>query len=451
MKKSIYFLIGLVFLLCSGCEKFLDIKSNATYVVPNSVADAQALLDDMFRMNESVVPTKGECFVDDYYLGKDAINFYRGSDELKLYQWDFPEYFGNANDWGFTYSAIYNANLAMEIVQKIERTPNNALDWDNVIGSALFFRGFYFYCLLTNYALAYDEQTSDIDPGIPLRLTSNFNEISHRPSVNECFDQIIDDMERSLNYLPDYPLIATRPSRGAVYAMLAKVYLYKRDYPKSLEYSEKALLINSQLMDYNGDVDIKDLNSESTPFAQFHKETIFYTEMVRGLEYPFYRGTVDSLLYDSYVSNDLRLNLYFNLKDGRPYFRGFYTGNIYSFGGLSTNELYLTKAECLAKLDRNEEAMHVMDALLVKRIEGYRRNDYFNSSSVLEFVRLERRKELLFRNARFADIKRYNKEGANIEVKRWVDGIEYILEPNSRKYALPLPTDLVGFTGMPQN
>lgn len=451
MKRRILYLMVII-TLCTGCERYLDMKSNATYVVPKSIFDAQALLDDTFVMNEGTVPTWGESVIDDFYLESDALIFYSGSDNLEFYKFSYPEYYGNSYDWGYAYRAIYNSNLALEIIKSIERNNQNKGAWDNVNGSALFYRGFYFYGLLTNFALAFDENTADRDLGIPLRLNTNFNEISQRSSIQDCFDQIIGDLERSIDFLPDYPSILTRPSKGAAYAMLAKVYLYMRNYEKALEYTNYALQLNSQLMDFKSDSDIKDENPIATPFAQYHKETIFYAEMRAGSFYVADRGTVDSLLYRSYSTADFRLNLFFNSVEDLPKFRGYYTGINRRFGGVSTNELFLTKAECLAKLDKNEEALDVMDKLLDKRIKDYERNEYFVSNiSVLDFVRMERRKELIYRNSRFSDVKRYNKEGANIGIRRIVEGVEYFLEPNSSRYALPIPSDLIELTGMPQN
>lgn len=450
--KNIYRSMTVCLLLFSSCNDFLDIKSDATYVIPKSVEDAQALLDDVFQMNEESVPTWGESVVDDYYLTEETFNSYV-EDIRQFYMWNYREYYGHFNDWGNAYAAVYNTNLSMELLGNIERNSGNQNEWDNVMGSALFFRGFYFYGLLTNFALAYDEQTSDRDLGIPLRLNSNFNERSVRASVSECFVQIIKDLEASVEYLPDYPSVVTRPSKGAAYAALAKVYLYKRDYEKALEYSDRALQLNAQLMDFTGDEEISDVNATRTPFLKFNKETIFYAEMQTTLRNTALKGIIDSALYRTYTINDKRRSLFFHLSGGLPAFRGNYTGTIKGFGGLSTNELYLTKSECLAFLDRREEALGVINQLLIKRINGYSGNNdkITTKESMLQFIRLERRKELIYRNSRFADIKRYNKEGANITVRRVIDGKEYLLEPNSNKYALPLPADLIDFTNMPQN
>jgi len=74
-----------------------------------------------------------------------------------------------------------------------------------------------------------------------------------------------------------------------------------------------------------------------------------------------------------------------------------------------------------------------------------------NSQEALSTILKERRKELLMRDLRWQDIKRLNKEGANISIKRIIDSKTYELPPNSSKFALPLPAYIIKMTGMPQN
>ena len=64
---------------------------------------------------------------------------------------------------------------------------------------------------------------------------------------------------------------------------------------------------------------------------------------------------------------------------------------------------------------------------------------------------VERRKELTKRGVRWIDIKRVNKEGANIILKRVEDEGVYTLLPDANFYALPIPDDIIKQTGMPQN
>ena len=69
----------------------------------------------------------------------------------------------------------------------------------------------------------------------------------------------------------------------------------------------------------------------------------------------------------------------------------------------------------------------------------------------LNKVLTERRKELVFRRLRWMDIKRLNKEGANIKLRRNINDRQYSLAPNNLRFALPIPEEVILISGMAQN
>lgn len=446
-------IVVVLWITLGGCNQFLDVKSDSSYVIPSSLQDIQAILDDVDRrMNLSTVPSLGESVSDNFYILERTFN---QMDERQrgFYTWDYPEYFGVDLDWAAGYAPVFNANLALELLARHVRTQSNSKEWDNIMGSALFFRSFYFYCLLVQFGPAYNEATAQADLGIVLRLSSDFNIAGKRSSVYDCFKQITMDLEEAILYLPDYPQHVMRPSKGAAYALLSRLFLYKGDYEEALKYADLSLGLHDQLMDFNGDADLLDPKSPA-PITQFNKETIFYAEQTPALIFSNERGVVDSTLWKSYFDHDLRRVFFFTGEGSEVYFKGSYSGTPWlAFGGLSTNEVYLNKAECLALLDRFDEAADVLNFFLTNRMDihspAYSR--ITKTDGILDVIRTERRKELVFRNLRFGDIKRYNLEGANIILKRIVAGKVYELEPNSPKYALPLPSDWIKFTDNKQN
>lgn len=435
-----------------ACESYLDLKSDATITTPNTLKDLQALLDDSRIMNLRLSPSLGESVADDYYIPDNLLNSFN-SVVLDLYLWRPIEFLGVGNDWGRGYQAIYNANLVLDLIKTIERTELNKHDYDQVLGSAYFYRAFYFLDLTVQYGHAFSEESADKDLGIALRLTSDFNVPSTRATVRQCYEQVIEDLNNSISLLTEYPQHPMRPSQGAGYALLARTYLFMRKYDLALEFSEKALQLNNQLMDLNGDTDILDFSS-NTPIKKYNKETIFYAEASTGPIYLTIRGIIDSTLYRSYVESDLRKKMFFNIIDDNPYFKANYTGSqVVTFSGLSTNELYLIKAESQAYLGNFNQGMDALNSLLKKRIDRdvFQEISASNKESALRIIREERRKELLIRNLRWADIKRYNKEGANIVLRRKVNGQLFELQPNDPFYALPIPKAIIDLTDMPQN
>lgn len=453
-KLYCYLFIGLIF---SSCTQFLDIKSDEKLLVPNSVEDAQYLLDGFDVMNAQSVPARGEDMVDDHYIPESV---YSGLSEYirAYYLWDFHDYYGTNNDWAKAYSPIYYSNMALEILERNSRTSVNSKEWDLAKGSALFYRSFYFYKLLGVFAKAYDRNTESQDLGIPLKLNTDFNQLSVRASVKECYDQIFKDLHDALPLLPNHPEHVSRPSKAAVFALLSNIHHYRREYEESLKFAEQALNIKNDLIDFNGDTDLLPFNSSNnTPHViKFNKETIFYAEHCNSV-YAFNPNNinVDSILLQSFSESDLRKQAFFRIVGNQYIFKGNLTG-VYArrFGGLGTSELYLNKAESLVKLNRLVEAIDVLNIIFKHRHANgaslYNIED-FNQISLLNEIRKERRRELILRGVRFTDIKRYNMEGENIIIKRVIDGKEYLLEPNSSKYALPIPKDIIDITGMPQN
>jgi hypothetical protein len=452
-------LITVAFILIGGCKKFLDKKQNESLVVPENLSDLQAILDDLASMNKSCTPSYGETSSDEYFLTTDLYNtaesIVQGSQ--KLYTWQYYPITGAGNDWGACYQPIYNSNLVLNILKTIPKTNLNSDSWNNVCGSAKFFRAYYFSQLLWNYAKAYDSSTADKDLGIVLRLTSDFNVPSVRATNKQSYQQAIKDAKECLLQLPTYPLIVTRPSKMAAYGLLSRIYLSMREYKYALLYADSCLRLNSEIMDFNDNTNFNIDIMANGPFKPLNKEIIFYSEMNR---YNFLYNTVsfsriDTMLYKSYSNNDLRLDAYFATKpDGYQIFKGSYANSYsYCFSGIATDEMYLIKAECLIRAGALEEGVNNLDYLLQRRyLTGtYIPPEFSTLSEGLDFVLNERKKELFMRGLRWMDIKRLNKEGRNIILKRVVDGKTYSLPANSDFYALPIPEDIVQMTAIEQN
>lgn len=132
---------------------------------------------------------------------------------------------------------------------------------------------------------------------------------SVRASVKESYNKVISDAKESISYLPDVPLHPMRPSKPAAYGLLARTYLTIRQYDSASKYANLYLLSNNQLINFNGDADIiRSFAGLSSPFKQFNKETIFYTEEgidLSNLTSPIF-ASIDTILYSSYANNDWR-------------------------------------------------------------------------------------------------------------------------------------------------
>ncbi|QEC67923.1 RagB/SusD family nutrient uptake outer membrane protein [Panacibacter ginsenosidivorans] len=455
MKTILHLLLAALFFAACKKSSFLDKRPDQSLVVPQTLTDMQALLDNDRVMNGAggfgVVPALGEMGTTDYFLEEQDLNGFIPPMERNAYTWQKTIYNGETvPDWNLPYAAVFYANNALEGIEKIERTNANAQAWDNVKGSALFYRAYMFYQLAQVFAAVYDSSTAATDKGIPLRLKADINETISRSTVQQTYDRIIEDLNEALPLLPSLPLYATRPSKAAVYALLSKVYLNVYDYAKANENATNCLQLQDELMDYN-EVD----TTVTFPFQPLNSETIFFEAAIPHLSVtPFVAG-IDTALYNSYTADDLRKKLFFTQKEsGVITFMGSY-GLYDLFNGIATDEIMLIQAECLARMNKTTEALNVLNNLLVTRFRTgtYVPYEASNAEEALDITLTERRKELIMRGTRWTDLRRLNEDPLTTTIlQRTVQGTTYTLPPNDPRYVYPIPDDVIGYNpGMFQN
>ena len=435
-----------------SCKKFLDAKSNDKFTTPTTLADLQAMMDNSEKMNNKS-PSYDEASADDYFLTPE--NFARLNIRAQqAYVWEQNPN-EHPNDWGRLSETVYGTNVCLETAEKLINSGTPRQELNNVIGSALFYRAFAWLKQSWIYCQTYDESSAKTDLGIVIRKISDINMPSKRSDLETVYSQIIGDLKQAIELLPNTQLHVLRPTKAAAYALLARTYLSMRKYEQTLQNAEKCLAIKSDLIDYNT------INTTNTaPFQSYNPEVIFHAEIS---SYSYFNiqatyGTVDSTLYTSYNQNDLRKSVFFAPTGKYNYFKGTYLsralGSGSTFTGLATDEVYLMKAECLARKGNADEAMATLNILMKKRWKStvpFPAVVASSSADALAIVLRERRKELLFRGLRWMDIKRLNKEGYQISLRRILAGTPYTLEPNSIKFALPIPMDIIQLTGIPQN
>lgn len=450
------FLAVFCVLSSTSCKKFLDAKPDQSLVVPTTLDDLQAILDRSSLMAEGT--SFGEASADNYYVTENTYD--RFNEEMqKAYIWENFSY-SYRNDWARVYDVIFPSNLVLEELEKITPRENQIAEWNNLKGSALLFRALSLQQGAFIFCKAYDPSTAADDLGLVLRLKSDFNLPSpQRSSVSETYERIIGDLKQAAPLLPPSPIHPMRPSRAAAYGLLARTYMSMNNYDSCLKYSNLCLQIQDDLFDFNSLTDInalfafpslkKDLSKE------LNKEVIMMTLASQliyiGISYSY--GVVDTTLYASYSDNDLRKYAYFQPTVNGINFKGSYSGTFELFIGLATDEVFLMRAECYARKGEKEAALADLNRLLASKFETATFVPLEAASAIeaLNIILAERRKELIFRNLRWMDIKRLNLMGANIVLTRKIRGEMYQLMPNDNRYALPLPEDIIRMTGIAQN
>jgi len=460
-RKYILLAMAVIFIAISqaGCKKYLDAKSNQAFVTPQSLNDLQALLDNSSQINLGQYPGLLEMATDDFFLSYTQLSALTPF-EQESYTWstqmNFDQSATNQN-WLNAFRPVFISNAVLDELENVDK--NDHTFSQRIEGSALFIRAFSLWNLAQVFCPPYEKGGSNNAPGLPLRTTPDFNVPSVRSTVSETYSKIIDDLKGAIKLLPVKQLYPTRPGKWAAYAALARTYLSMEEYSLAGVYADSCLQIDRTLIDYNTLTP-----TAARPFAVFHPETIFFSYSNGASILNPTRANIDTLLYRSYLSNDLRKTVFFQSSTGGNVgFKGSYSGSLSGtfFNGLATDELYLIKAECLAREGKYLESMTWLNSLLFTRWNTKGGTPFQNvvansSEEALFKILLERRKELLMRGLRWSDLRRLNRDPRfSKDLIRIIDTgslkTSYILKPGSLNYTMEIPADVIRITGMQQN
>jgi len=446
MFKKLFKLMASSFLLLSSCNNYLDLKPDAKMVIPKTLEDCELLLNDYSTMNTKY-PTYGEVAADNYYLTSSSWKGIADIDERNVYIWS-DEPIVSTNQWQGPYKAIYQANQVLSVLAEI--TDRSGDRWKVCNANALFFRAFAMHQLMNVFTAPYDKKTANEALGLPIKLSPNLDERSVRASLNETCLQIIKDYTIAAHDLPAQAENKGLPRRAAAYAGLARLYLGMQDNERAFQYADSALALQPALLDYNM------LNANATlPFSRFNAEVLFSATSSSSYALGQSYALVDTALFRSYATNDLRRGLFFRQTGNGMVFKGSYDNSLSGiFVGLTTAEMYLTRAEAAARLGKLEAATEDLNTFRSLRYKAASINRFesTDATALLKEVLLERRKELIFRGLRWADLKRLNQEENSAQtLTRMIDDKSYMLKPNSKKYAILIPQVAIQESDMKQN
>lgn len=440
--KNILLWTCCIFLSCG--KGFLDAKPDKALVVPATLHDYRALLDDS-QQQINQTPGLTELSIDDLYCTDgfwDTGSLTRGN----AYLWKADIYAGEdafmGVDWITMYAQVLRTNAVLEGLREIERDDRNGALYDEIRGTALFFRAWHFFSLLQSFSLPYDPATANHDLGIVLKLSADINEHTTRADVETSYQQVLSDLTGAVDLLPNRTAYVSRPNLAAAYAMLARVYLSRFDYVNAANFADLALAQSNELMDFN----TLDLAGRfPDPFTGYNPEMILYSMPILFSSPYFQQGYIEEELYASYLEGDLRKHMFFKEDDeGRA--RGkatYYAVDVFPMTGITTPELYLIKAECLVRTGQVDVGLSVLHELLRMRWDattGYLPENTSNDEEALRMVLAERRKELVFKGLRWYDLRRLNKDPRFAKTLiRTYKGETYTLAPESKRYAFPIP------------
>ncbi|HEY0272296.1 MAG TPA: RagB/SusD family nutrient uptake outer membrane protein [Chitinophaga sp.] len=429
-----------------SCKKYLDIKPKGVFV-PQAISDYRLLLDATSSNQKSAgffnTFSNDVLYSDDMTFNPfsvtmadaHALNAYRFLPDIYLESESDP-------DWDAMYNQIYTCNIV--IGQVMNATGGTLPEKQKLLAEARVHRAFAYFTLVNLYAKQYTPASAGTDPGVPLRVTTDFEEKLPRRSVQEVYDYLVNDLQAAVPYLPATPdaTATNRPVQPTAYTLLARAALFMGQYEQAHAYADSALQDYSTLADFNTLPPNPAFPSALVyPINFKNPETLMEITTISPISL-FYAS--NELLAAFPDNNDLRKTTFF-IADNQL---GLNFGSISMewFGrqptkGPSVPEAYLVRAESSARLGNAADAVADLNLLRSKR---FRTGSSYqvsapNAAAALALVKAERRRELAFRGFRFFDVKRYNAyDGDNINIMHTDPEGTYTLAANSNGFALPI-------------
>ena len=200
--------------------------------------------------------------------------------------------------WRRYYHAIYIANYIIE--KKNEITEATADEINQLVGEAYMMRAYCHFLLANLYADAYTHCNPATTRGIPLSLKADVNAVLTCSSLEQVYQQVIDDANEAKNYLT-----VDTGDEGNTYrfnklsanALLARVYLYKGDWANALTEAKTVIEKHGALEDLT--------TSKLMPNYYKSVESIVALEQVMTSSYVKI-GEPNKALIDSYRTGDKR-------------------------------------------------------------------------------------------------------------------------------------------------
>ena len=176
------------------------------------------------------------------------------------------------NYWENSYRVIAGTNLLM---QKLKEGEDD--DQDQMIAENLYLRSLMYFYLANVFGKPYTQDPQSL--AVPIKLTDDPFEILPRNTVKEVYDQIEKDLLKAEGLFKSYKS-NVYASVYSTQALLARIYLFKGDNQKALQYANKviesgkfSLLAGSEY------------NKLTVSVPEENKENIFAIKFVKDLDY----------------------------------------------------------------------------------------------------------------------------------------------------------------------
>lgn len=245
MKKNIL-ILGIIFLILTGCNKNLDTKdllNKNESNFPYTEADVNTALAAIYKSmsGENTTWYYSNIISDEMFAGGGAGEM-EWLDQIKRTGVDQFEV-----AWQYNYQGIYRANKLLESWGNIPKFSSDDIK-NQLLGETYFMRAYFYFELVRLFG------------DVPLLVKSDLANIPRTPAKN-VYAQIGSDLKKAIETFPSIPITAINISkRGhatkwAAEGMMARVFLFYTGYYKvtDLPLAEGGTVTKEQVVGYLND------------------------------------------------------------------------------------------------------------------------------------------------------------------------------------------------------
>ncbi|AOC96013.1 SusD family protein [Flavobacterium anhuiense] len=431
MKKiSKYIVLFAAAIAVSSCDDYLDITPVGK-VIPETLDQFRAVLTTGYATypeHKSLTAVRTDELILDEF-NDNLINY----KDIYIWKDANPDKITTSFHYQDLYSVIFYTNV---VINEASKKVAVSEERNQLIGEAYALRAMAYFDLVNLFGKPYNAATAGTDKAVPLALEIDLEQAFIPQSVETIYNQIISDTneaEKLLNVNTQTKGINYRFSKVALYSLESRVYLYQKQWQKSLEAANKALTIKNNLIDLNATPVLATKYDGAESILALEDGLI---NLLKGLSYA---STDLTSAYNQ--QTDLRFSTYFSASGTR--FRFKKGGEDAQKSSFRTSELYLTKAETQVQLNNIADAKSTVLAFVKNRYTptGYVDLEIainaMNAADLTNFILEERHREFAVEGHRWFDLRRTSQK----QIVHTIGGDDYTLIQNDPRYTIIYPAN----------
>ena len=240
------------------------------YALLKGDADGGGFYNNLYRISE---------------YGGDNVDISGTTSDSFFYYYNYKSIKNNARTntiWNSGYKAIIGCN---RLISKIAEGKDT--ETDQLIGENYFLRAYVYFSMVNVFGRPYNQGTGN--PGVPLKLSDDVNDLPARATVGEVYNQVVSDLLKA-EKLMTLDKGNKYASKEAAQALLSRVYLYMENNDKAIEYADKVINSGKYTL-----LPKAELSAYATKTPETNTETIFAFKYNKDGDYSDGWSTIGSM------------------------------------------------------------------------------------------------------------------------------------------------------------